>query len=435
MPASRAPSPGSAASASPRGRAAPVDLTEGVELVEHERVVALPEPVQVVDEAAEVAVGELARLAQEAQRAGARAHASRSPWRSAGGRRRRRGPPGGLLRLGRSCGWAGGSAGVAPGIWFTADPCYPGRYPDRASARPHASSTRSAITPEEKRSRRRAPSMRGSGSAGAVRRGRPDGCVEGAHSVPGTPRAPRGGCPTGVASTGTSQASASSTARPKPSRSDGTITALAALTHSGTRSGSTEPSVSSVAPVRSATATARSCLFSGRAGSAGNSRYGPRGRDRARRAPARGGSAGSARCPRRRAAPRARRRAAAPGQRRQEWRGDGGGKVDQRQHRGRGHRVRGWLTSVPWTVSARTRASRPAPATPSGRSARARRRGAAGGKSTAGLVRARPRRRRAPAARARTHEGRPRRRRAAQRGDLVAHESAPLWVSAVGQHV
>ena len=45
--------------------------------------------------------------------------------------------------------------------------------------------------------------------------------------------------PTGVASTGTSHASASSTASPKPSRSEGTSTALAALTHSGTRSGST----------------------------------------------------------------------------------------------------------------------------------------------------------------------------------------------------
>ena len=51
-----------------------VDLAERVQLGEHERVVALAEAVQVEDEPAEVAVGELARLAQEA-RAAARAPA------------------------------------------------------------------------------------------------------------------------------------------------------------------------------------------------------------------------------------------------------------------------------------------------------------------------------------------------------------------------
>jgi hypothetical protein len=43
----------------------PVDLPERGELCEHERVVALSEAVQVEDEAAEVSVGELSRLAQK----------------------------------------------------------------------------------------------------------------------------------------------------------------------------------------------------------------------------------------------------------------------------------------------------------------------------------------------------------------------------------
>jgi hypothetical protein len=43
-----------------------IDLREGGELREHERVVALPEAVEVEDETPEVAVGELPRLAQEA---------------------------------------------------------------------------------------------------------------------------------------------------------------------------------------------------------------------------------------------------------------------------------------------------------------------------------------------------------------------------------
>ena len=63
--------------------------------------------------------------------------------------------------------------------------------------------------------------------------------------APAIPSSASGAIPTGVASTGTSHASASSTASPKPSRSDGTSTALAALTHSGTSSGCTSPSVSS----------------------------------------------------------------------------------------------------------------------------------------------------------------------------------------------
>src|SRR5690348_3107129 len=109
----------------------------------------------------------------------------------------------------------------------------------------------------------------------------------GAQWAPAIPLSASGWIPTGVASTGTSHASASSTASPKPSRSDGTSTAFAALTHSGTSAGATVPSDSSAtAP---ATCCARSWRFSGRAGSAGNSRHGRSGsRPSARRASARG---------------------------------------------------------------------------------------------------------------------------------------------------
>ncbi len=92
----------------------------------------------------------------------------------------------------------------------------------------------------------------------------------GAQSVSATPSSTCGAIPTGVATTGTSQASASSTASPSPSRSDGITTALAALTHSGTSSGGTSSRLSSVAPP--AIARARSTRFSGRAGEAGKSR-------------------------------------------------------------------------------------------------------------------------------------------------------------------
>ena len=93
-----------------------------------------------------------------------------------------------------------------------------------------------------------------------------------AHRQPPMPLRACAWTPTGVAATGTSHASASSTASPKPSRSLGTTTALAALTHNGTRVGATPPRVSSSAPSASASSRARSWRFSGRAGSAGNSR-------------------------------------------------------------------------------------------------------------------------------------------------------------------
>jgi len=53
-----------------------VELADRAQLGEHQRVVALAEPVKVEDQASEVAVGELARLAQEARAA---AHAPARP--------------------------------------------------------------------------------------------------------------------------------------------------------------------------------------------------------------------------------------------------------------------------------------------------------------------------------------------------------------------
>ena len=103
----------------------------------------------------------------------------------------------------------------------------------------HASITRSAIAS-------RAPARRPLAAADARRRVADRGAPRGrgsnvAHSVPAIPSSASGWTPTGVASTGTSQASASSTARPKPSRSDGTSTTSAALTHDGTSSGGDVP--------------------------------------------------------------------------------------------------------------------------------------------------------------------------------------------------
>ena len=121
----------------------------------------------------------------------------------------------------------------------------------------------------------RAPRSADRGRPGAARaRARHAAASNGPQYVPATPASASGWIPTGVASTGTSQASASSTASPKPSRSEGTSTALAALTHSGTSAGC-DACRASAAPRRPRPARARSWRFSGRAGSAGNSRYGP----------------------------------------------------------------------------------------------------------------------------------------------------------------
>ena len=72
------------------------------------------------------------------------------------------------------------------------------------------------------------------------------------------PRSSAGATPTGVESTGTSQASASTATSPNPSFSEVTSTALAALTQSGIRSASIAPPVNSSAPARRPTSAARS---------------------------------------------------------------------------------------------------------------------------------------------------------------------------------
>ncbi len=86
-----------------------------------------------------------------------------------------------------------------------------------------------------------------------------------------------GATPTLVESTGTSQASPSRQARPKPSLSEVIRTALAAFSQSGIRSGSMSPPTSRVAPTAAASSAARSWRFSGRVGLAGKSRYRPSG--------------------------------------------------------------------------------------------------------------------------------------------------------------
>jgi hypothetical protein len=73
-----------------------VDVAEGVQLGQHQRVVALPEAMQVEDQPAEVPVGQLARLVQEA-RASARTPTRAEP---------------GLADLG-TVGGAGGVSGLA----------------------------------------------------------------------------------------------------------------------------------------------------------------------------------------------------------------------------------------------------------------------------------------------------------------------------------
>ncbi len=114
------------------------------------------------------------------------------------------------------------------------------------SSERQAASTLAAIRSVENCSARSRPGTRGSGSARCGASAfRQASMSNGPQYVPGTPASAWGAIPTGVASTGTSQASASSTASPNPSRSEGAITALTAFTHSGTADGSTLPSVSS----------------------------------------------------------------------------------------------------------------------------------------------------------------------------------------------
>ena len=204
------------------------------------------------------------------------------------------------------------------------------------------------------------------------------------------------GDPTGVASTGTSQASASSAASPKLSRSDGTSTALAALTHSGTWSGSTRPSVEQPARRRRA-ASARSWRFSGRPGSAGNSRYGPSRVEPERRARLRrAGSAGSGRGRRRRAGPRVRPAPPSAGPARERL-GHGRDEVEQRQRRERDRPRAGMARGRCRAGSPRAAARAPrARARRSARSGRGRCRSASPREAAAQLRAPRARRRRRP---------------------------------------
>ena len=109
--------------------------------------------------------------------------------------------------------------------------------------------------------------------------------------------------PTGVENTGTSQASASSTARPNPSRSEGTSTALAALTHSGTAAGLDVAESQQLAHVAGDGLGAVVALLGPSPGRRGTAGSGPldRARAGARVAPSRSG--GSDRCRRRTGAP------------------------------------------------------------------------------------------------------------------------------------
>jgi hypothetical protein len=172
--------------------------------------------------------------------------------------------------------------------------------------------------------------------------------------VPATPARASAAIPTGVAITGTSHASASSTARPKLSRSDDEMTAFAALTHRGTADGSMSPSVNT--GTSPATATARSNRFSGRAGSAGNSRYGPLGsRPRAERASARGIGRN-----RPRSTPHGSTARGPPNAVRGTCVASSSETVATRSIVRSPASViardRGWLRSVPWSVTARARA-------------------------------------------------------------------------------
>ena len=163
--------------------------------------------------------------------------------------------------------------------------------------------------------------------------------------------------PTGVASTGTSQASASSTASPKPSRSEGTSTALAALTHSGTRVG-VDAAEREQLDVDRARERERAVVALLRARGVGREQQvGPLGVEpQLARAPARAAIGWK----RSRSTPHgstcARRAPRAPG----SSCASGAETAASRSIRGStarvARRVRGWRTSVPCTVSARTRA-------------------------------------------------------------------------------
>ena len=281
---------------------------------------------------------------------------------------------------------------------------------------------------------------------------------KGAHSAPATPSSACGCTPTGVASTGTSHASASNAASPNPSASEGTTTALAAFTHSGTCSGATPPRVCSctdprrggflsppvaggAAPCAELSARERHRAVVALAGACGVRREqqaggmrvqtqlgaGARARDRVEALHVHAARQHLHLPPPRRAR----------GQLEGELRGGGGNQVHQREHRTGGHTGAG---------VAHVGAVHGQPSDP-----RARRKRRPGGEAEMGMHHVQALRvLRAPAVpgvqpasgleqcggagrelvQLDLHLGQP-----AQRIHLVAHETAPLGVAGVGKHV
>ena len=211
----------------------------------------------------------------------------------------------------------------------------------------------------EKRSAPARPCTRGSGGVQVrPQRGAPGGEVERrAQRAPRRPAAPRGGCRRAWRARGRRRRAPRARRGRTPRARRGRATALAALTHSGTRAGSTPPSVSSSAPTRCASASGEVVALVGARGVGGEQQVGARGveaelgarlraLDRAEAlevdaagqhdgAPARGARRGGAAASEAEtAASRSMNGSTAPVAR----------------------RVRGWRGRVPWTVSARTRA-------------------------------------------------------------------------------
>ncbi len=254
----------------------------------------------------------------------------------------------------------------------------------------------------------------------------------GAQSAPSMPASASGWMPTGVASTGTSQASASSTARPKPSRSEGTSTALAALIQSGTRVGLDAAEREQLDVAGAARGAVEALL--GPRGVGGEEQVGRVAREPelGARAP-RARSGGSARGRRRTGSTCARRAARGPAARRASAAETVASEVDARQ-RGAGEQARARVAQVGAVERQRACARAHGQRGPGGQpevrvdhveALRARSGGAARGAA------ARARAGRAGTRSSSTSTSSQR----AQRRDLVAHEAAALGMLGVGAHV
>ena len=349
----------------------------------------------VEDEAAEVAEAELADAAQVAQApaqpaalAEARAVGDRllaggdlgrrpARWRSAarrrsvgrrlvgGSRRRGRRQVRGGLRLGRRL--RRGLRGLDPVGRTLGAPAADGvQRALHAETAPDSAPRRATVAPRPTRRARvapcaepttarpgRGPATRGSAACEVRLRARPATRARsnGAQSVPATPSRAAGWMPTGVASTGTSHASASSTARPKPSCVGGHEHGVGGVDPERHLEGMNAPErqesrrrpATSLRAVEALDRRAR-----GRPGRAGSGRRGP---GRGARAPRRAGSARSGRGRRRTAAPRRAGASPAPG----TSRASSGLTAATRSTNGSAARVmrreRGWRRSVPWSVT------------------------------------------------------------------------------------